>query len=355
MWSFAMIFLHSCSTTRAAVFLARLCTLSEPAVRQRLREWRVDAADKRGKHRLHLEVSTCFAPLLAWMLRLWPAPYLALAVDATTLGDRLVVLVVSLLYRGCALPVAWHVRAGNTPGAWQTEWTRLLTLLAPAVPAEREVIVLADRGLYARWLFQHIVSLHWHPFLRINQGAKFCPQQTGIWVWLGALVPHCRCTWQGAGQAFISPTCRLTCTLVACWDERSQEPWFILTDLAPKHSSPAWYALRMWIEHGFKCLKSGGWQWQQTRTTDPERAERVWLALAVATLWVVAVGAEAEIPSAPSPESAAVLPDTTGPLSPRRLSPFRRGLIELLVQALTAQPLVHPTRLVPEPWPVSYI
>jgi len=35
------------------------------------------------------------------------------------------------------------------------------------------VIVLADRGLYAKWLFEHIVSLHWHPFLRINQQGQF--------------------------------------------------------------------------------------------------------------------------------------------------------------------------------------
>jgi hypothetical protein len=30
------------------------------------------------------------------------------------------------------------------------------------------VIVLADRGLYAKWLFEAIVELNWHPFLRVN-------------------------------------------------------------------------------------------------------------------------------------------------------------------------------------------
>jgi len=30
--------------------------------------------------------------------------------------------------------------------------------------------VLADRGLYARWLFRRIVRLGWHPFLRIKTG-----------------------------------------------------------------------------------------------------------------------------------------------------------------------------------------
>jgi hypothetical protein len=33
------------------------------------------------------------------------------------------------------------------------------------------VVVLADRGLYAPWLFAAIVRLGWHPGLRVNGGA----------------------------------------------------------------------------------------------------------------------------------------------------------------------------------------
>ena len=34
---------------------------------------------------------------------------LAIALDATTLGQRFVVLAVSVVYRGCAVPVAWKI------------------------------------------------------------------------------------------------------------------------------------------------------------------------------------------------------------------------------------------------------
>src|SRR3989442_10917239 len=37
-------------------------------------------------------------------------------------------------------------------------------------------LVLADRGLYARWLFRRITRLGWHPFLRINTGGTFRPK-----------------------------------------------------------------------------------------------------------------------------------------------------------------------------------
>jgi hypothetical protein len=40
--------------------------------------------------------------------------------------------------------------------------------------------------------------------------------------------------------------------------------------------------LQAWSEQGFKIAQRGGWQWQRPRMTDPERAARVGLAVAVA-------------------------------------------------------------------------
>ena len=86
----------------------------------------------------------------------------------------------------------------------------------------------------------------------------------------------------------------MECTLLACWEEGCDEPWFLLTDLAPHQAEALWYGMRSWIEGGFKLLKSGGWDWQATRMTDPDRVERFWLVLAVATRYVLAVGGEAD-------------------------------------------------------------
>ena len=64
--------------------------------------------------------------------------------------------------------------------------------------------------------------------------------------------------------------------------------------MAPSAGEACWYGLRAWIEQGFKITKRGGWQWQRTRMTDPQRAARLWLAVAVATLWLLSVGGMAE-------------------------------------------------------------
>lgn len=39
--------------------------------------------------------------------------------------------------------------------------------------------------------------------------------------------------------------------------------------------------LRRSATEGFKDSKRGGWQWQKTKMADPERANQLWLALAV--------------------------------------------------------------------------
>ena len=86
----------------------------------------------------------------------------------------------------------------------------------------------------------------------------------------------------------------MACTLLGCWEEGHEDPWLVVTDLTPKAADICWYGLCAWIEQSFKQIKSGGWQWQKTRMDDPERAERLWLAIALATWWLLTEGAAAE-------------------------------------------------------------
>lgn len=300
-------------------------------------------------------METCFAPLLGWVLSWWEGTQLALAIDATTLGQRFVVLVVSVVYRGCAIPVAWTVLPATEPHAWRGEWLRMLRQVRAVVPRRFFVIVLADRGLYARWLFQRIVRLGWHPLLRITTGGTFRPTKSVRYRPLRELVPQTGTQWVGTGPAFQGARRRLNCTLLARWDEGYKDPWLLLTDLAPSAGEACWYGLRAWIEQGFKITKRGGWQWQRTRMTDPQRAARLWLAVAVATLWLLSVGGLAEDTI---PEGTLLpLADDAGPAARSRqatrlrlVSIFRRGWI-IILMALINQRCLPRGRFKPELWP----
>jgi hypothetical protein len=341
-----------------AAVLALLLDKREGTLRQQLREWCYAAADKKGSQRCTLEPACCFGALLRWVLAWWPAEEhrLALALDASTLGERFTVLAVSVLYRRCAIPVAWTVLGAHQKGSWRPACEELFSHLAGSVPADWTVLVLADRGLYARWLFRHLQALGWHPFLRINQGSRVRLARRGSFRSLATLVPAPGTHWAGEADCFSEPRARLRCTLLAGWSAPHAEPWCILTDLPPDAANVAWYALRATIECGFKDTKRGGWQWQQTKMTDPARASRLWLAIAVATLWVVSVGgaADASLPASGLDALPAlhVARRTARHSQPRLLSCFRRGLLQILVALIGGQPFPV-GHFVPEPWPAQ--
>lgn len=359
LWSYGMVVAQSCGITTVAAFLALLLQKKEATLRQQLREWCYAAPDKKGAKRQEVEVSACFGPLLRWVLAWW-APderRLALAMDATTLGQRFTVLVISVVYRGCAIPVAWTVVGATTKGAWRPHWEALFTHLKSSVPADWTVLVLADRGLYARWLYTHILRVGWHPFLRINQGGQCRPLDQERFRPLTTFSPQVGSHWRGRVDCFVSTPSRLRCTLLACWEAPHTDPWLILTDLPPEVADCAWYSLRTWIECGFRQTKRGGWQWQQTKMTDPARATRLWLAIAVATLWVVSVGGEAET-LLPASSLDALPPLHTARKRARRANQprlvrcFRRGLLTIRV-ALIQGAYLPVGRFMPTPWPCS--
>jgi hypothetical protein len=322
------------------------------ALRQRLREWLYAGADKAAPGRAEVAVATCFAPLLGWVCAWWQGAVLPLALDATALGDRVVVLSISVLYRGSAIPVAWHVTAANRPGAWLGPIRGMLAALAPAVPVGTTVLLLADRGLWSPRVWDALRALGWHPLLRIRQAATFCPAG-GKRGRAATLVPGPGHAWIGAGIAYKDAPKRKAATLIALWAEDHAEPCLVLTDLAPADVGPCWYALRAWIELGFRALKSFGWHWERTRRTEPDRVARHWLVLAVATLWVLATGTRVEDADRLGRDPAHLRVGRPPPpgIFPRTVSVFARGLARLRWQLLRVRRLWSQRWLWPEPWP----
>jgi hypothetical protein len=227
---------QSWGITAVVAVLALLVQQKGHTVRQRVREATDDSADQKGENRTRLEGTACFVPLLPWMLSWWDSDEQRLAgdMDASTLGQRWNILTINVVYRGCAIPVAWKVLPACKKGAWRPHGIDLLKTLAPAVPAHWTVIVMADRGWYARWLYRPITTQQGHPFLRINRQGNGCPAGKAQVRPLTALVPTVGSVWCGTVPWFSPPDAQLSGTILARWDEGSTDPWIIVTDLAPR-------------------------------------------------------------------------------------------------------------------------
>jgi len=189
LWTWGMVCTRCSSLTTVAVFLSLYFDCPPNTMRQRLREFYWEANAKAGQHRQVLDVGTCFAPLLRWALQGWPNRQLPIALDASTLGEKFVVLAISVVYRRCAIPVAWKILPATLSTPWRDEWLKLLEQFQRVVPRGWTVMALTDRGLWAPWLFQAIVALGWHPFMRINSGGHFRPDGKTQFLFLKSFTP----------------------------------------------------------------------------------------------------------------------------------------------------------------------
>jgi hypothetical protein len=109
-------------------------------------------------------------------------------------------------------------------------------------------------------------------------------------------------------------------------------------------------------------FKRGLWGWQHSKMTEASHVERLWLALALAQLWCLSVGAVVE--QAHQQRSRQPLEQRlperhvarrkrrrdSETAAPRRLSCVLRGRLHLLALSWLAQPLIL-GRLIPQSWP----
>ena len=318
--------------------------------RQYLREWLYDGSDRARPGPTELDETLCFASLLRWVLAWWRSGRLARAVDPTLQGDQTTAIVSSVLYRSCAIPVAWHIRRATQRGSGMDPTVALLQELAPAVPRDLTVIVLCDRGIASPKLWQQIRAQGWHPGMRYRQNITFCADG-------GPRLPAQRfasrpdTAWIGRGAAFSSPTAQRRCTRLVVWYLEPDEPGIILTDLAPDQGGPSWYARRCWIGLGFQAIKSLGWQWDQTRrTAQPASPATGWCGR-WRPGWPGPTAPGWKTPrTAASPQALAPNHRDPGSRPPRTVSVIRHG-IDWLRRLLLKGRLWSRVWLLPEPWP----
>lgn len=273
--------------------LARRCTLS--AVAEALALLGKPDTVERRLQRFLSNLRICWQQgaqaLARWVLAHFVTRgVVVLLVDETSLQDRLKVMAVSLAYRGRALPLAWWCYPPTQYPMGQVELIiTLLRWVAPAIPAGCRVLVQADRGIgTSPELLRGIQALGWYFLVRL-QGQVRLILQDGREVSFSELVPQVGRRWSGWVWAF-KKAGWLRCWAVGCWKAGSKEPWLLLTDWPEAQEN--WYGLRMWEELAFRDFKSHGWQWQRSRVWEPEHANRLWLVMALAYVWVLSLGTQ---------------------------------------------------------------
>ncbi len=272
----------SVALSQIAVFLPG-CARAESRI-TRLRRW----LSNRQR-----SVWALYRPLLVQVL----APFAGQAVDVVldgtlVFGDRMQIFRLSLVHKNRAIPLVWKV----IPGKGNTRVSQLEGMLRQAAEVLNESVdsvrLLADRGFRDHQWATLCLSLGWHYVLRL-------PVNTWVHLpqgWTGRINQLAMPVGQRRyyRQVALTKKATLTCALSVGWTQptakQPAELIAVISDQPAGRSRLRAYEKRMLIEQSFKEDKSGGFDLDHTRLLDPQRLERLLLAVALATLWAHELG-----------------------------------------------------------------
>src|SRR5215467_261800 len=119
-------------------------------------------------HNKAIDPSIWYKPFIQSVLKVWSSDSkLYLALDTTALTP-FVLIRVSLIYRGRAIPLAWRaIRFPSTRVSF-TEYQPVLDQVYALIPEGMIVTLLADRGFVDEAFLHYARTHHWHIRLRLK-------------------------------------------------------------------------------------------------------------------------------------------------------------------------------------------
>ena len=251
----------------------------------------------------HLTPVRCYDPLLqqvvAWDDLLRGSRQVVVILDESTKTDQIHLLRASLPYWGGSLPLAWELWEQNVPLADGEYWCRieqLLARVAAQVPADLEVIVVADEFFAIPGFVDRLARYGWHWVIRVTPcGSHRFRDHRGRESGLGERVrqqvrqPGQR--WKARGAVF-KDAGWYAASVVAVWAAGTAEPVVLLSDLGPDWQVVRMYDRRFWCEPGFRTDKTHGWQWESSQVQGVDHHAVLLLGMAWASLVTLCLGVE---------------------------------------------------------------
>lgn len=235
-----------------------------------------------------------------------------IVLDESSQEDKVHLLVAGIAIGAVVLPLAVRTWQQNVPmeqGQYWTEVTGALQDIAGMLPAELRdhVLLTADRLYGVPRMLDILIALGWHWLLRV-QGQTRVRLGDGSCCPLRALVSGPGRQWtggfgsaQGMEETESQPVGVFKAAgwrqsqVVAVWAEGQAEPWLLVTSLSATLARVGEYAQRWAIERLFLSWKSHGWDIEQSGVHEAARLGRLLTAIALATLWRLAMGLPAAL------------------------------------------------------------
>lgn len=220
----------------------------------------------------------------------WNEQIVHLALDTSMLWNRFVIVRVSFVYRGRAIPLAWDVLEHGSASVAFEKYADVLRHAAQLLPLNCQAILLADRGFVDVNLMALCTKLGWSFTIRAKQSIivhrAFKPQCK-----LSQLVPP-------KGQVHFYHTIQITerrfgpvhLALGHVRTQNGYEQWLLISDRTTSLDTFDEYGLRFDIEESFLDDKSAGFQLESSQIRSADALSRLCLILATTTLYLASTG-----------------------------------------------------------------
>lgn len=239
-----------------------------------------------------INVPAFYRPLISEVLQSWAHQDSFVILDGCSVNhDALQFFRLSLSHCFRAIPLTWLVVKG--PGLITVEKCEaLLDEAAQLLGQVATVTFLADRGFRDKDWAQKCRKLRWNYGIRVanNTGITLADGRVLTINTLGVQPGRPRYFQNVRLTAEADWLCNLAVTWTKPTPKQPAELCAIAMNLSACPRTLKAYLKRMHIEESFRDEKSGSFDLEATKLTDPERLNHLLLALAVAVLWIYDIG-----------------------------------------------------------------
>ena len=230
-----------------------------------------------------------FLPYAEILLHCLALETLVLVMDGSAVGRGCCALMIHVIYKGRALPLAWVVRKcpkGHAPESLHIE---LVELVKGLIPEGTKVVFLGDGEFDGIDLQKTMNDAGWLYACRTAkstvatwEGVKFNLNLLGSSIKPGMLIElkEAQFTRDAYGPVMI----------LCCWAKDEADPLYLVSNLSFAEEAIKYYQKRFRIETFFSDQKSRGFNIQKSHIEDPQRMSRLLIASCLAYIWIVYLG-----------------------------------------------------------------
>jgi hypothetical protein len=230
-----------------------------------------------------------FLPYAEMLLQCLALETLVLVMDGSGLSRGCSVLMLHVVYKGRALPLAWIVRECPKGHAPESLHIQLVDLVKDLIPEGTRVVFLGDGEFDGTNLQETMNDAGWLYACRTAkstvakwEGLIFNLDLLGSSIKPGILIElkEVQFTRDAYGPVMV----------LCCWAKGEVEPLYLVSNMSIAEEAIKYYKKRFRIETFFSDQKSRGFHIEKSHLEDCQRLSRLLIATCLAYIWLIYLG-----------------------------------------------------------------